>query len=63
MYEGMSRTERLKDSLIDMTSYVKENMIDAGDILSYAQMQLVLRDCAERADSSSWFFLLCYSRS
>lgn len=50
MYEGMSRTERLKDSLIDMTSYVKENMVDAGDILSYAQMQLVLRDCAERAE-------------
>lgn len=50
MYEGMSRTERLKDSLIDMTTYVKENMIEAGDILSYAQMQLILRDCAERAE-------------
>jgi len=49
MYEGMSRTERLKDSLIDMTTYVKENMIEAGDVLSYAQMQLILRDCAERA--------------
>lgn len=50
MYEGMARTERLKDSLIDMTTYVKENMIEAGDILSYAQMQLILRDCAERAE-------------
>ena len=50
MYEGMSRTERLKDSLIDMTTYVKENMVEAGDILSYAQMQLILRDCAERAE-------------
>ena len=50
MYEGISRTERLKDSLVDMTTYVKENMVDAGDILSYAQMQLLLRDCAERAE-------------
>lgn len=49
MYSAMCRTERLKDSLIDMTQFVKEEPISAGDILSYAQMQKILRHCEERA--------------
>lgn len=49
MYSAMCRTERLKDSLIDMTHFVKEETISSGDILSYAQMQKILRYCEEQA--------------
>lgn len=48
MYSAMCRTERLKDSLIDMTHFVREEPISAGDILSYAQMQKILRYCEEQ---------------
>ena len=50
MYSAMCRTERLMNSLIDMTNYVEETPISQGDILSYCQMQKILRDCKEIAE-------------
>ena len=50
MYGCICRNERLKESMIDMTSYVKENRVCDGDILSYVQMQKLLRECKVLAD-------------
>ena len=49
MYGAMCRTERLMNSLIDMTHQVEEVPVSEGDIMSYCQMQRILRDCKERA--------------
>lgn len=50
MYGAMCRTERLMNSLIDMTSFVEEEPISSGDIMSYCQMQKILRDCKLKAE-------------
>lgn len=50
LYGAMCRTERLMNSLIDMTTHVEEEDITSGDILSYCQMQKLLRDCKEKAE-------------
>lgn len=49
MYGVMCRTERLNTSLVDASNFIREEPISQGDILSYCQMQSLLRICSEKA--------------
>lgn len=49
MYEGMCRTERLNEGLVS-TQAVAETLIDADDILSYSEMQTIVKACKEMSE-------------
>lgn len=51
MYEGMCRTERLNEGLISTLS-VTEIPIGQEDILSYVEMQRIVKACKEEAEKS-----------
>lgn len=47
MYKSICRTERLKKSLISTKNTVRELTIKSDDILSYCEMQNIVRACKE----------------
>lgn len=51
MYEGMCRTERLNEGLIS-TQAVTEIPIEQDDILSYVEMQRIVKACKEASERS-----------
>lgn len=51
MYQGMCRTERLNEGLIS-TRTVTEIPIEQDDILSYIEMQRIVKDCKEATEKS-----------
>ena len=54
MYGAMCRTERISNSIIDTTTHVKEVSITDGDLLSYCQMQALLRYCKKKNRNFKW---------
>ena len=52
MYQGMCRTERLKEGLIS-TKEVTEVPIDTDDILSYCEMQRIVSACKDASERST----------
>lgn len=55
MYEGICRTERLNEGLLS-TRYVSEIPVDSNDILSYCEMQKIIRACKSVADRLGMHF-------
>lgn len=55
MYEGICRTERLNEGLL-CTRYVNEIPVDATDILSYCEMQKIVKACKETAERLGMHF-------
>ena len=51
MYEGMCRTERLNEGLIS-TQAVIEIPVETDDILSYCEMQRIVKACKEASERS-----------
>ncbi len=49
MYSAMCRTERINTSIVDTSTFIREEPISQGDIMSYCQMQALLRICADKA--------------
>lgn len=47
MYQSICRTERLRESLIHTDETVRELSISSDDILSYCEMQNIVRACKE----------------
>lgn len=54
MYGAMCRTERISNSIIDTTTHVKDVPVSDGDLLSYCQMQALLRYCKEKDNKFKW---------
>lgn len=54
MYGAMCRTERISNSIIDTTTYVKDVPVTDGDLLSYCQMQALLRYCKDKDNKFKW---------
>lgn len=54
MYGAMCRTERISNSIIDTTTHVKDVSVSDGDLLSYCQMQALLRYCKEKDSKFKW---------
>ena len=54
MYGAMCRTERITNSIIDTTTHVKDVSVSDGDLLSYCQMQALLRYCKEKDSKFKW---------
>lgn len=54
MYGAMCRTERISNSIIDTTTHVKNVAVTEGDLLSYCQMQALLRYCKKNDPKFKW---------
>lgn len=54
MYGAMCRTERISNSIIDTTTHVKDVPVSDGDLLSYCQMQALLKYCKEKDNKFKW---------
>lgn len=54
MYSAMCRTERITDSIIDTTTYVKDVPVSQGDLISYCQMQALINYCKQYNKNFCW---------